>query len=181
MRLSSIRRLLAIVAMQVQFAMAPNPADPAVTRQVSAVIAAAPVGPPAQGACAAAYANTCPSKSNCWCLHFSGIQYGSLAGRGSSDVQMTVDGGYETSSPEGCFPFFATLSLRSPQRNLVLNATGAVCTASLKTGKEPIAGGYGIDSPASGPTGTGVFLGTIDNNSNIRLRLTGEKVISPGQ
>lgn len=107
---SVARPIVGIFVMTACLLMLRTDVDAGNARVVRAALKATSVGDPTMGACTEGYAMNFLSNA-CTCLQFEGVVKGNLAGKGGTNVQITLDSGLPTSTPQGYQPFFASIDL----------------------------------------------------------------------
>jgi hypothetical protein len=162
-----MRRAIGVIVMFVVLILAATPVLARVITTVATIKGT--LFSETDGACSADsadYDSFCPS-GTCVCDTYEGTIRGSLVGRGTAVVTLTVDvGAKTTSSALGCVPFFGVASFSTNRESETDNATGTICTTFANAQKNYVSGGFGIESSSQGISGG---WGTLSGTLNERL------------
>jgi hypothetical protein len=135
------------------------------------------------GACeASGYDSVCPA-GTCQCFNIPTAKVtGSIAGKATANVFVTVDPDLQTTDPGTtngeCTPFFGVAHVTSTSLTEDINLTGALCKHFTSNGDDYIEGGFGIaDGASNSATGWGTLTGTgthsPSNTPTVTLHLKG--------
>jgi hypothetical protein len=111
------------------------------------------------GACNDGYSGLCPSGS-CICDVFVGTISGKPIGKGTAELEATIDQGAALSSGPTCFPVFAVLAISTTVDTEVINVTGSDCSGGGVV--DSLSGGFGIDQSLVGAAAWGKLSGTVN-------------------
>lgn len=152
-------------------AMAKTVAESATITGTASVVTGLGTG----GACeASGYSAICPS-GVCTCIKVIGAKMtGSLAGKGTVDMEITLDDNSATSSP-GCNPLFGIVTISGTVRKIPVSAdanfAGVTCMPLVHATKASISGGFGTTSISLATSAYGTVNGTEDSSGNVKLTL----------
>ena len=173
-----------MLVMLATVALAQDVGQPAGTTKKRDAVITGQTSAPAAGQCTAAssdgsmgYENQCPV-GTCSCLQIANAKVkGSLAGKGTADVFITVDDGLVI-TPGGCTPIYGIANLTTKLRGIAIvetmNFAGASCPAPpIRRGKAMVSGAFGIQSSSISSTGFGLVTGTGLGSHAAQLKFDG--------
>lgn len=111
------------------------------------------------GACNDGYSALCPS-GDCICDVFVGTISGNPIGKGTAELEATIDIGAALSSGPTCVPIFGVLGISTTKDTEIINVTGSDCSGGGNV--DSLSGGFGIDQSLVGGAAWGKVSGSVD-------------------